>query len=331
MPSSATRPRPLFVPFGASAPAKALAVDGTVAGTAATYSHWQGGHVTPPELLADTSTGMAVLAAREPARWLAPYTSVCNNHVDADGILSMLACCRPDLARAHGAHLVAAAACGDFAHWHGAAACDLALRVHQVIVAERAGGVGWEQRALDRALGAADALVCGEWHGAAVRRGAIATVETGIAWLNAHPPLLRGRLAVVAWTRVHGHADDHFTWLDDPGADDLPLLALSTAIPHGRFQLLLETVPDSGVGTSGGLNVRLDAPRHSWARTVDLPAVGWPDLGGLQAMLAGRDAAAGWTARPQASELGFTCLLGTRQPTTLAAETLIEMCCAAVG
>jgi len=331
MPTTTTvaRPRPLFVPFGAAVPERSLAVDGTVGGTAATYSHWQGGHVTPPELLADTSTGMTVLAAREPERWLAPYRHICNNHVDADGILSMLACCRPDLARAHGALMVAAAACGDFVHWHGPAACDLALRVHQIIGAERSGGVGWEQRALDRALANADALIAGDWNGASVRRAGTSSVESGIAWLNAHPPLLRGRLAVVAWARVHGHADDHFAWLDDPGADDLPLLALSTAVPHGRFQLLLEAV--KGTGKNAEISVRLDAPRHSWARTVDLPAVPWPDLGGLQAMLSARDPVAGWTARPQASELGFTCLLGTRQPTRLPAEAVIELCCAAVG
>ncbi len=328
-------PRPLFVHAGGRAPERALAVDGTVAGCAATYSHWQGEHVTPAALLADTSTGMAVLAARDPARWLAPYAWVCNNHVDADGILSMIACCRPELAAAHGAHLIAAAECGDFTHWRGEAALDLALRVHALMRAEREGGAGWEQRALDHALREADALVAGEWPGAAMRADAIGTVFTGLRWLigqwfaapgpRAAPrPPMRGRLAAVAWPRVHGHAADHFAWLDDPRADDLPLLSLAIAIPVDAFQLLMERQED-------GMVVRLDAPRHSWARTVALPAVAWPDLSAVAAELAAREPEAGWVARPQAAELGFTCLLGNRRPSRLGEDAVVAACAAVIG
>jgi hypothetical protein len=103
-----------FVPFGSSAPHGSLAVDAGVTGAAATYSHWQGAQATPAQLLADTSTGILVRAAGDPRRWLDGFPVVCNNHIDADGLLAALFALRPDLAARYGAVAIAAAEAGDF-------------------------------------------------------------------------------------------------------------------------------------------------------------------------------------------------------------------------
>jgi hypothetical protein len=310
---------PEFVSFGTTAPPHALGVDGAVAGAAAIYSHWQGDHTTPPELAADTSTGMLVRAAADPARWLAPFETVCNNHIDGDGVLSVLCALRPDLALAHAPRLIAAATAGDFSQWTGATAFDLLLRVHQLINRVQATGPGWEQRVLEAVGAEADALLTGSWPGEATRANAIADVEAAIDRLIRTPPSVHGRLAMVRWRRQIGHCSDLFTWLAGPFArDDLPLPALATAIAPTHFQLLCEE-------TAEGWQVQLDAPRHSWARTVDLPAVVWPDLTAVAQALAAREPAAGWVCRPGAGELGFTCLLGAPRPSRLAPETLIEM------
>ena len=143
---------PRFVLMGETAPAGSLAVDGAVPGAAAIYSHWQGDHTTPEALAADTSTGMLVRAACEEGRWLDRFAVVCNNHIDADGLLSVLCACRPDLARIHAPRLIAAATAGDFTQWTGAVAYDLLLRVHQHIALHQSTGPGWEQRCLDALL-----------------------------------------------------------------------------------------------------------------------------------------------------------------------------------
>lgn len=312
--------RPLFVPFGEHAPAGSLAVDGAVAGASAIYSHWQGDHTTPAALAADTSTGMLVRAAFDETRWLSPFATVVNNHIDADGLLSVLAACRPDLSRQHAPRLIAAATTGDFTTWTGPVAYDLVLRLHQAIRDAEGEGLGWQQRCLDRVIDDADALLTGPWPAADERQAAIEQVQATIATLP--PPLLRGRLAVVRWTRRIGHVSDSF--LDVHRPDDLPLLALSTRIAPDRFQLLLEENPE-------GTSVWLDAPRHSWARTVDLPAVAWPDLAPLAARLLAQEPDVPWIARPGAAQVGFTCLLASRSPSRLPVDDLIHHIATACG
>jgi hypothetical protein len=80
-------------------------------GTGLDLSHWPGNR-TPARFQADLSTEIALrfAASEEHARW-----ELCtNNHYDADGVLSLFACCAPDEARALRDLLVAAAAFGDF-------------------------------------------------------------------------------------------------------------------------------------------------------------------------------------------------------------------------
>ena len=312
---------PQFIPFGGAAPVNALAVDGAITGAGAIYSHWQGDHTTPRELLADTSTGMLVRAAQDPQRWLEPFSTVCNNHIDADGLLSVLAACRPDVARRHAARLIAAASAGDFSLWTGSLAYDLLLRVHQLIRTMQATGHGWEQRCLEAVIAEADTLLTGPWPGVDERLAAIAQTEAAIVHWQRHPPSFIGNVAIVTWQRRHGRADSYNTVYQ---LDDLPLLALSTVIPATCFQLLLEQTDD-------GIRMGLDAPRHSWARTVDLPTVAWPDVHPLAAQLGQADPSVDWLTRPAAQVLGFTCLVGSahdNQPAAcnLSAEHLVSVC-----
>ena len=302
-----------FVPMGESAAVGSLAVDGAVPGAAAIYSHWQGDHTTPDALAADTSTGMLVRAAFDEARWLEQVAVVCTNHIDADGLLTVLCACRPDLARIHAPRLIAAATAGDFTLWTGSVAYDLLLRVHQHIALFQAGGSGWEQRCLDGLLAQADQLLSGEWPGGEARRAAILQVEQAIRTLP--PPTLHGRLAVMRWRQVLGHATDTFLTVFRP--DDLPLIALSTRMPTDCFQLLIQE-------TAGGCLIQLDAPRHSWARTVDLPTIQWPDCTAVATTLAAHEPEAGWIARPQAAEIGFTCLLACRHPSRIPTDELMQ-------
>ncbi len=316
---------PLFVPFGTAAPSTAavLAVDGAVAGARAIYSHWQGNHTTPAELSADTSTGMLVQAAYDAPRWLAPFSVACNNHVDADGLLSLLCACRPDLALRHAPLLIAAATAGDFTTWTGESAFRLVVRLHQLIRTEQAGGAGWEQRAMEAVISNADALLASDENSSngdplfLERNAAVAQVADAIDRLNAAPPQLLGRLAVVTWPRRLGHATDQFLAIAQP--DDLPLIALSTVIPPTCFQLLMEQTPE-------GLRVALDAPRHSWAKTVDLPAISWPDTTHLAASFSALEPSIGWTARPGAELSGFTCLLASRGPSRLDPALVAAAC-----
>ena len=310
---------PEFIAMGTTAPPHALGVDGAVTGVEAIYSHWQGDHTTPPELAADTSTGMLVRAAADPAHWLEPFETVCNNHIDGDGLLSVLCAARPDLAIAHAPRLIAAATAGDFTMWTGASAFDLLLRVHQLANQVKTTGSGWEQRCLEAVIRAGDQLLTGDWPDAETRVAACAMVERAIDRLADQPPVIHGRLAVVQWRRRVGHSNDLFSWLDGGfAADDLPLPALSTVIPPDCFQLLCEETPE-------GTLIQLDAPRHSWAKTVDLPTVPWPDLSAVARELATREPDAGWVARPAAGQLGYTCLLGAPRPSRLAPQQVSEM------
>ena len=124
---------PRILSSGETAPAGALVLDGAAPGGAATYSHWQQAPACPTELDADTSTGMALRAAADPGRWLGGFTWAVNDHVDADGLLSLAVACRPEVGRAHAAEILGAAEAGDFATWPGEAPFRLMLLIHQLM------------------------------------------------------------------------------------------------------------------------------------------------------------------------------------------------------
>jgi hypothetical protein len=110
-------------------------------------------------------------------------------------------------------------------------------------------------------------------------------------------------VATVAWTRDHGHAWDQFG--EVYRVDDLPLWALDGFVPDTAFQLFAEQCDDGAVYV-------LDAPRHSWARTVRRPSVPWPDLAKAQATLNQHESGGcRWVTRPEARSVGFVCQLAS--------------------
>jgi hypothetical protein len=293
--------RPVILAEGEIAAPGTLAVDAPVPGAAAVYSHWQDGGATPVELLADTSTAMLVRAAEDEARWLAPFTTVANHHVDADGLLALACACRPDLARRHGPLLIAAAEAGDFTNWTGPAAFRLMVAIHQRM-RDQPNGTALACAITD----GLDALITESQQPDAERDAAVTQVEDTIARLQRREGFAiadHGPCWSIAWTRRLGHATDVFGSIYRP--DDLPLWALDAVVPRHVFQLTSERTDD-------GWNHVLEAPRHSWARTVDRPSVAWPDLTMLAEDLARQEPEVRWCARPAAGGIAFTGLLSGR-------------------
>jgi hypothetical protein len=109
-------------------------VDGTEEGYRS-LSHWPGNR-TPPALKQDLSTGICLEYARLPAeeqvRLVGAFDTVCNNHYDTDGALSVLAMLRPEEALPRAGRMLAAAATGDFSTWQGPEALALELSVTQL-------------------------------------------------------------------------------------------------------------------------------------------------------------------------------------------------------
>ncbi len=299
--------RPLFLAADAEVPPATLVVDAAGAGAAAVYSHWRDAPPTPPELAADTSTGMLLRAATDPPRWLNGFDQVANDHVDADGLLAVAIACRPGLARPHAALLEAAAEAGDFSSWPGEPAFRLMLRLHQLIRDERSAGIGWEQRCYASAADHLERILADSALPDEERDAQVAQVLDARARLQSRRGFtihVHDDLACIAWERVHGHAVDAFTTVHQ--VDDLPPWALGGMFPDTTFQLLIERRPAGAV-------YRLDAPRHSWARTVSRLTVPWPDLGQAQERLQSGEGVAGcrWLVAPDSRTAGFTCLLAS--------------------
>ncbi len=317
--------RPLFLAAGQAPPPRTLTVDCGVPG-AASYSHWRGAPPTPPELLADTSTAIVCAAAVDPARWLAGFDHVANDHIDADGLLAMAAACRPDLAVTHRDLLIGAAESGDFNRWPGEPAFRLMLRVHQAIHAEMARGAGWQQRIADAVCSGLDRLIADSQKPDPERDAEVAQVLDARRRLSAQEGFavgLRSGLVVVTWRRRLGRPSDRFTAVHDP--DDLPAWALDAVAGPADFQLL-------GMHDGDGTIWQLDAPRHSWARTATLPTIVWPDLAPLAARLQDQEpGSCTWLARPAASRIGFVCLLASQTPSRLASEVVTSAVAQAVA
>lgn len=96
--------------------APVISVDGVLP-DGPNFSHWPGNR-TPRDLVADTSTGIALRLAELPdddrARRLQGLSVVANNHFDTDGVLSCFAILHPEFALAHKAAFLDAATTGDF-------------------------------------------------------------------------------------------------------------------------------------------------------------------------------------------------------------------------
>jgi hypothetical protein len=275
-------------------------VDGDPLGCTALYSHWPG-HPPPAELQADTSTAILLRAAEDPERWLTGFDYCVNNHVDCDGLLSVAVACMPALRR-HGDLLRAAAAYGDFGAWPGAAGARLALRLHQLVRDQQADGGDWQQRCYHLVASDLATLISDSQGPDDERDRQVARIEA------ARRDLRQGgihrfsdRLTYIERHHHHGHHADGPTTVDQ--ADDLPPWALSGLIPADHFQLLC-------FHDDHGWRYHLDAPRHSWALTVDLPMVPWPDLGPLADELS-RLSTSPWCHGDEARARAFTCLLAS--------------------
>jgi hypothetical protein len=304
-----------------------------LAGCALTYSHWREARPTPPELTGDTSAEILLRAAEDPARWLEPFDEVCNDHVDADGLLAMAIACRPGAALPHRELLIGAAEAGDFDAWPGERPFRLTLRLHQLVRDEKSRGAGWEQRCCDAVVDRLPELVTESARLDGERDAEVALVLDARRRLEQRDSVtIDGdeRLRVIRWKARLGHAPNAFMAVHQP--DDLPSWALSAVFPHDRCQLL-------AMSGERGTTFLLDAARWSWARTARRPAVPWPDLSLVARMLQTLEPvdACRWLALPASRRVGFVCLLASSDggersaPSRLDVATVVEVVRTALG
>lgn len=300
--------RPLFLDHAQAPPPHSLGVDGGIPGCAAVYSHWKG-YPAPEAIAADTSTAILLRASRDPARWLTGFDHAVNDHIDTDGLLALALACCPAYGTRHAALLVGAAAYGDFGSWPGATAARLALRLHRLISDETAAGTGWEQRCCDRVVADLDALVVesAQPHEATdAQIEQILQLRQGLMGARALWPLTMDQDAgftVIRGVWCHGHNGGSFTGVHAP--DDCPVWALDGLVPHQHHRLL-------GLSREGGSAWWLEAPPHSWAHTVRLPSVAWPDCAELAGILNAQEpSGTRWAHGDGARRSGFTCLLAS--------------------
>lgn len=291
---------PVFVERDGACPPKAVSVDGNVAGAALTLSHWHEAPLPPVGIRGDTGTGM-VLAAID-AGLLADGVPVVSEHIDADGLLAIMVACRPDLAASRDL-ILAAAECGDFARWTGERPFRLMLVLHQLIKRLRDAEGDWEQAAADSVVGDVDALLAATDAADPQRDSSVARHLAARATRSVHADPLLSR---IAWDRVHGHHWDVF--LDIDSADDAPIRALSSLLPDTACQLWSER-------SGNGWTHVVDAPRHAWARTWNLPAFTAPDLAPTCAALQTLERnPVTWTIRPRCSFSGLLASLDGQIP-----------------
>ncbi len=306
--------RARFIGPGAQVPPRSLVVDCGLVGTA-TYSHWQGAEATPAELLADTSTAMAVNAARDPARWLSGFDWVVNDHIDADGLLALAMVCDPANALIHAELLIAAAEAGDFSVWPGEAAFQVMLRLHRLIADERGHAGAWEQRVVDAVSTRLPTLIA-ESQGTDFRVVARRVADQRETFRTDFT-ITRGRRVIgIAWDERIGHRSDSFGWTGED--DDLPPWVFDGVGTAADFHLLAMT-PKARDGTIYWLL----APGHSWARVISRPTVAWPDLSALIDVLQAQERGPGrWVGGGAARAHGFVCQLACTDGDQLRASSL---------
>ncbi|MFM2092250.1 MAG: hypothetical protein RLZZ127_2739 [Planctomycetota bacterium] len=281
-----------------AAPPGSLGVDGTPAGCAALWSHWPGSPEPPVELADDTATGMALRAAADPDRWLAPWRTVVDDHADADGCLALAVCADPATGRRHGALLRSAAECSDFSCWYGPAPLRLVLLVNRLLAGT--GDDAARTAAARRIAEDLDGLCRRALAGDAELDRSVAAVEAclerlhdpGATRLRRHGPLLE-----IRWDG------------SDRGADPFAAPALADGMCAYALSALAPGLPQLLVAEGGGrTRMWLDAPRHAWARTVRRPAWTAPEPDALASALAVADPDGDWTTGPAARAAGFSCL-----------------------
>jgi len=121
-------PSPGYRPYRELGDTPNLIVDGApLASTRLTLSHWPN-NATPEALKRDTSTEICFAYLDRP-EFHVDVPAVSNNHFDEDGLFSMLAVTRPQLALAHRELLIDASRAGDFGRFETRAATRLVFAV----------------------------------------------------------------------------------------------------------------------------------------------------------------------------------------------------------
>jgi hypothetical protein len=285
---TAAAERFVFVPFGAHAPERAAACDGTVPGAVIDLSHWEGNH-TPPELAADTSTESALAFARSGAR----IEIAVNNHFDADGALSVFALVRSDVALAHADLLIAAAEAGDFDEWPSD---DRGLRLEAAV--RRLGSLRTEPRAYERVI--------------AELEGVLHDVDAREDLWGAHWRVLETARATLARGGVEIAIDGKIaTIVHHRGISELPGPVISRAVREisaSPTRWLLAFERDAGTW-----DYRYELLRHAWATTVKRPRLATPGRNATATKLS-RALDVPFDAWALKNDLGMTGILRTAAP-----------------
>ncbi|NRA37938.1 MAG: hypothetical protein HRU15_07350 [Planctomycetes bacterium] len=295
----------LFIDEGVTAPENCLCVDGVIPGAAACYSHWlDASDDCPQELRHDLSTGMVLRAAESPEKYLDSYAVVANNHIDADGLLSMAVACDPSLIEYRELFL-SAAAYGDFTHFTSEAGARFALCLHQYIVRAMEEGGAWQQACVDMVVPQMrkiiqESILPNPDRDQQVERilKCKRSLNLGIIALEHHE-----NLSLVSTMYKSGHFMEGPTTVNQE--DDIPPWALWDMVPHDAYQLLC-------LNNVNGTAFQLDGPRHAWAKTWDLPQLEYADFSAVRDQLQAMEKNdVTWLSRPQTADIGFVCGLAS--------------------
>lgn len=290
-------------------------------------SHWPGNR-TPDRWKADTSTEIALNFARDPDAPWGDHDLVVNNHFDTDGVLSAWVLVDPDAALAHADLLVAAAEAGDFQEY----TTDAGVQLDLVVEAYRHHPESpfafkvetWDDEQADAMITEVLLEMMPNLFGQ--------VDEYEFLWWDAWTALQADRRAF---------AGGEFTTVQDGAvtlvlADRFPDRRAVSEACDGPFYLLAAEQPwgSKEMGTA----FRLDAAYHSWADTVDRPAVEVPDPSGVLADLnraepakQGRWMADGYAGQGLTEVLRFTDAAGAALPSALDADEVHGMVAAGIA
>jgi hypothetical protein len=286
-----------IVPFGAPAPANAAGCDGLVPRCAIDLSHWEG-NATPRELMADTSTAIALNFARGGGA----IDVATNNHFDTDGALTVYALVRSDVALANADLLIAAAEVGDFDEWPAEGGAKLGERGIKL-------EAGVRRLAQLRTEAEAYARIVAELE------DVIATLDAREdLWGETWRAIERGRAAVARGDVEITIAGEIATLVHRRATSEIPGPALARAIGERaaagarptRWLLAFER-------DDGAWDYRYELLRHAWADTVVRPALASPGKNATAARLCRalgtpRDV---WALK---NDLGMTGIVRTATP-----------------
>jgi hypothetical protein len=203
----------------------------------------------------------------------------------------------------------------------------LLLTIHQWMRAARHVGGAWEQRVMDRVVDELTTLIATAQQPDDERDQQLDRLQQTMLALRDESALretsaLRGKryqtwrheqLFTIHYDVQHGHHDS-FGVINQ--ADDIPEWALGPFTTPRQFQLLAGR-------TNTGIIYQLDAPRHSWAHTVHLPIIPWPNFSDLAQELQRHEKNAGaWLSLPQSRACGFVCVLAFVQQNKIIPSSL---------